>query len=219
MRNILLVALCATAASTAHGSLFGKSADKAAAPQPNFEEGWEYVTAGSTIKLAHVKSDARLTMPQVSYGTGSQQQAITAHKDAFSSKGFWRVEVENAERGMPVKCGTQIRLINSDSDHSLHSHAAHKSPISGQQEVSGFDGRDAGDMWTVECSQGAWRRESPVLFRHVDTEKYLVSLPNKKYRQPIVGHIEVSAAKKADSNAHWMALEGFYFKNPQQSKT
>ncbi|KAI9476953.1 hypothetical protein LPJ78_000914 [Coemansia sp. RSA 989] len=208
MRNLLLLALCA--ASTAHGSLFGKS-DKPAAP--SFEEGWEHVTAGSTIKLAHVKTDARLTMPQVSYGTGSQQQAITAHKDAFSTKGFWRVEVEGAERGVPVECGRAVRLINSDSDHSLHSHAAHKSPISGQQEVSGFDGRDAGDMWTVECS-GTWRRESPVLLRHVDTGKYLVSLPNKKYHQPISGHIEVSAAKKADSNAHWMALEGFYFKAP-----
>ncbi|KAJ2454366.1 hypothetical protein EV183_001612 [Coemansia sp. RSA 2336] len=208
MRNILLVALCA--AGAAHGSLFGKT-DKPAAT--SFEEGWEFVTAGSTIKLAHVKTDARLTMPQVSYGTGSQQQAITAHKDAFSTKGFWRVEVEGAERGAPVECGSRVRLINSDSDHSLHSHAAHKSPISGQQEVSGFDGRDAGDMWAVECS-GSWRRESPVLFRHVDTSKYLVSLPTKKYHQPIAGHVEVSAAKKADSNAHWMALEGFYFKSP-----
>ncbi|KAJ2356814.1 hypothetical protein GGF43_001837, partial [Coemansia sp. RSA 2618] len=174
------------------------------------EEGWEHVTSGSTIKLAHVKSNTRLTMPQVSYGTGSQQQAITAHSDAAATKGFWRVEAGGAARGQPVACGTNVRLINSDTDHSLHSHAAHKSPISGNQEVSGFDGRDSGDMWTVQCEGATWVRESPVSLKHVETGKFLMSLPSKKYRQPISGHLEVCAGK-SDSNAQWMAMEGYFF--------
>ncbi|KAJ1855980.1 hypothetical protein GGH12_003035 [Coemansia sp. RSA 1822] len=178
---------------------------------PELEKGWEHVTAGSTIKLSHVKSNARLMMPQVSYGTGSQQQAITAYSDAAATKAFWRVEVEGSTRGQPVACGSQIWLINSDTDHGLHSHGAHKSPISGNQEVSGYDGRDTGDVWTVECSQETWLRETPVVFKHVDTGKYLLSLPNKKFRQPITGHQEVCAGKSADSNAQWMALEGYYF--------
>ncbi|KAJ1728624.1 hypothetical protein LPJ61_003933, partial [Coemansia biformis] len=157
------------------------------------EAGWEYVTAGSTIKLAHAKSGARLTMPQVSYGTGSQQQAITAQADASLTTALWRVEpAAGALRGEPVACGAQVRLVNSDTDHSLHSHAGYKSPISGGQEVSGFDGRDGGDMWVVECDGRAdlWRREAPVYFKHRDTKRYLQSLPSKRYRQPIDGHQE-----------------------------
>ncbi|KAJ1843180.1 hypothetical protein LPJ70_003500 [Coemansia sp. RSA 2708] len=206
MRVGLATVLWTASACTA--SLFGS---KPAEPAPaTFEAGWEHVTSGSSIKLAHIKSGARLTMPQVSYGTGSQQQAITAQADAATTKALWRVEDEQA-RGAPVACGARVRLINSDSDHSLHSHAAHRAPISGAQEVSGFDGRDAGDLWTVECDGGLWRREAPVHFRHVDTRQYLVSLPSKKFRQPISGHQEVSAAAKADTNAQWMAVEGYYF--------
>ncbi|KAJ2795412.1 hypothetical protein H4R20_005886 [Coemansia guatemalensis] len=210
-RVTALVVLAASATSVI-GSIFGGSA-----PQTNaeaLEKGWEYVTTGSTIKLAHVKTDTRLTMPQVSYGTGSQQQAVTAQGDASLTKALWRVEPLDAEeRGAPVACGSRLQLINSDSDHRLHSHAAHRSPLSGNQEVSAFDGRDDGDVWTLEClkAEKLWRRETPVYLRHVDTGKYLASIPSKKYRQPISGHQEVSAGKKPDANAQWMALEGYYF--------
>ncbi|KAJ1820123.1 hypothetical protein IWW57_006221 [Coemansia sp. S610] len=202
-------------ACCSHASLFGGSSKSAARDQPLddvVEEGWEHVTSGSTIKLSHVKSDTRLVLPQVSYGTGSQQQAVTAHSDASSTKNFWLVESETP-RGTPISCGEKVRLVNSDSSHNLHSHSNHKSPISGAQEVSGFDGRDSGDLWTVECLKDkvAWRRLEPVYLKHVETGWYLQSLPSKKYGQPIVGHQEVSAAKKADSNAQWMALEGYYF--------
>ncbi|KAJ2812526.1 hypothetical protein H4S07_001342 [Coemansia furcata] len=197
-----------------HGhALFGsKPATKDQALDDVVEEGWEYVSSGSTVKLAHVKSDTRLMLPQVSYGTGSQQQAVTAYTDISSTKNLWLVESESP-RGARIACGEKIRLVNSDSSHNLHSHGNHQSPISGAQEVSGFEGRDSGDLWTVEClkDKEAWRRLEPVYFRHVETGWYLQSLPSKKYRQPIVGHQEVSAAKKADSNAQWMALEGYYF--------
>ncbi|KAJ1998808.1 hypothetical protein GGI04_004841 [Coemansia thaxteri] len=219
-----VLTLVALAAGTGEALLFGsKNSDKetAAAAEggaAGIEEGWEFVTHGSTIKLGHVKSDSRLILPQVSYGTGSQQQAVTAHSDASSTKGFWVVEGgdgDSVERGRPVGCGEQIRLVNSDSNHSLHSHSGHKSPISGAQEVSGFDGRDSGDLWVVEClgkGQQAWARERPVYLKHVETGWYLQSLPSKKYRQPIVGHQEVSAAKRPDSNAQWAALEGYYYR-------
>ncbi|KAJ2782798.1 hypothetical protein H4R18_002070 [Coemansia javaensis] len=215
-----LPALAALAA-LGSGSLFGgggSGSSGGGSGGARLEAGWEWVTAGSTIKLAHAKSAARLTMPQVSYGTGSQQQAITAQPDAALTAALWRVEPERGvERGAPVECGARVRLVNSDSDHSLHSHSGYKSPISGAQEVSGFDGRDGGDIWTVECLQGAelWRREAPVHLRHSDTGRYLQSLPAKKYRQPIAGHQEVSAAPKPDSNAQWVAMEGYYFARPK----
>ncbi|KAJ2864438.1 hypothetical protein GGI22_001727 [Coemansia erecta] len=200
------------------------SATAAASDTAGIEEGWEHVTSGSTIKLGHTKSSARLTMPQVGYGTGSQQQAVTAQSDASLTKTFWNIELAETEndeaslpplRGSQIPCGAQIRLINSDTSHALHSHGNHKSPMSGNQEVSGYEGRDTGDFWTVECADKKakfWLREAPVYFKHVETGMYLQSLPNKKYRNPIAGHLEVSAGKKADANAQWMALEGYYFR-------
>ncbi|KAJ2157630.1 hypothetical protein GGF46_004375 [Coemansia sp. RSA 552] len=222
----VLTAFIALGAGGGMGSLFGWDSDADTSTlQAVLEKGWEHVTAGSTVKLAHVKSGTRLTLPQVSYGTGSQQQAITAQGDASTTKGLWRIEVDDvALRGSPIACGSRLRLVNSDTDHSLHSHSAHKSPISGSQEVSGFDGRDNGDLWTVECIEKdarTWLRETPVHFKHVDTGKYLASLPNKKYRQPIVGHQEVNAGSQPDSNTQWMALEGYYFarRTPAASTT
>ncbi|KAJ1939467.1 hypothetical protein FBU59_004112 [Linderina macrospora] len=205
MRAFVLALALPLAAAQFFGS-------KSTEPEVTFDEGYEYVTAGSTIQLSHVKSDTRLTLPQVTYGTGSQQQAITTQTDKASSHNFWRVQVAGAERGEPVQCGSDVRLVNSDSKFLLHSHDGHKSPISSNQEVSGYDGKDEGDVWVVECvKEKLWRREAPVVFKHKETGKFLQSLPSKKYRQPIVGHQEVSAGKKADSNAQWKALEGYYF--------
>ncbi|ORX71941.1 hypothetical protein DL89DRAFT_265648 [Linderina pennispora] len=187
----------------AAAQLFGSRPSE---PQVTLEEGYEYVTAGSTIQLSHVKSDTRLTLPQVT------QQAITTQADKGSSHNFWRVQVAGVERGSPVECGSDVRLLNSDTQFLLHSHDGLKSPISGNQEVSGYDGNDDGDVWVVECTkEKLWKREVPVVLKHKATSKYLQSLPSKKYRQPIVGHQEVSAGKKADANAQWKALEGYYF--------
>ncbi|KAJ1826613.1 hypothetical protein LPJ73_008967 [Coemansia sp. RSA 2703] len=206
-----LLLILSGGAQTATASLFGGKKTTEPVVENVVTPGWEHVTSGSTIKLGHGKSTTRLTLPQVSYGTGSQQQAITAFTDTMTTRALWLVEQPDTLRGTPIACGSEVRLVNSDSGHSLHSHAAHKAPISGAQEVSGFDGRDSGDMWVVECTTDMWMRESPVYLKHVETGQYLQSLPNKKYRQPIVGHQEVSGGKKPDANSQWIAMEGYYF--------
>ncbi|KAJ1878441.1 hypothetical protein H4R99_000331 [Coemansia sp. RSA 1722] len=203
-----------TGALAVHASLFGGSSNsksEAADARAKLSSGWESVTVGSTIKLAHTKTLTRLQLPQVSYGTGSQQQAVTSFGDTQTTKGLWLVEQPHKARGSPIICGSSVRLVNSDSGHSLHSHESHRAPISGAQEVSGFDGRDTGDLWTVECDGDRWLRETPVYLRHEETGKYLQSLAGKKYGQPISGHQEVSGGKKPDTNAQWTAMEGYYF--------
>ncbi|KAJ2719406.1 hypothetical protein GGI07_005232 [Coemansia sp. Benny D115] len=218
MHSSALLLVLAVLAHVGSASLFGSSKKQAADDQgPSTVElaaGWEYVTSGSTIKLSNPKTNTRLTLPQVSYGTGSQQQAITAYTDASSTKALWTVEqAEPGHRGQPIACQSQVRLVNSDTQHSLHSHANHKAPISGAQEVSGFDGRDSGDLWTVECAKGMewWGREQPVYLRHVETSGYLQALASKRYRQPISGHLEVSCSAKRSDAAQWVAAEGYYF--------
>lgn len=55
----------------------------------------------------------------------------------------------------PVRCGQTIRLRHYMTGKHLHSHTGFTSPLSGQQEVSGFAGEDDG-----ECRQQCWMAEA-----------------------------------------------------------
>jgi hypothetical protein len=58
----------------------------------------------------------------------------------------WLGETDGA---VPWASGTHIRLIHVPTDHALHSHAGFVHPqwTMGQQEVTGFLGRDDNDLW------------------------------------------------------------------------
>jgi dolichyl-phosphate-mannose--protein O-mannosyl transferase len=100
-----------------------------------------------------------------------------------------------------------VRLRHANTHGYLHSHL-HQSPLSRQQEVSCYDGRDSGDNWKVEClntNDKIWLRESTVQFVHEDTNAYLSSFANHQFGQPIPGQLEVAASKYASKNSQWMA--------------
>ncbi|OLY79081.1 Stromal cell-derived factor 2 [Smittium mucronatum] len=164
-------------------------------------------------------------MPGVNYGTGSRQNAVTgADEPTFSNTNFVVMtrKTQVLSRGAGVKCGSVVRLKLSGENLFLHSHKAFESPLSGNQEVTGFEVLDSGDEWQVECiaaenkekstEDNLWLREMPIKLKHVDTGKYLQMLPNKAYDRPISGHLEVSCAKAPEKNNHvFIAMEGFYF--------
>ncbi|CEP11811.1 hypothetical protein [Parasitella parasitica] len=183
---------------------------------PEIQEGFEQVTCGSTIKLANKASGYRLHSHGVTYGSGSGQQSVTGFPNADDGNSFWIVEAASGKvcsRGEPVPCGSSIRLKHANTQGYLHSHL-HQSPLSKQQEVSCYDGKDSGDNWKVEClSSGdkVWNRERPVQFVHVDTYSYLSSSSSHQFGQPIPGQLEVAAARSASKNSQWMAQEGVYF--------
>jgi dolichyl-phosphate-mannose--protein O-mannosyl transferase len=107
----------------------------------------------------------------------------------------------------PVPCGAAIRLRHTNTKGYLHSHL-HSSPLSGQQEVSCFDGNDGGDDWLVQCvdsSQEFWLREQPIQLVHVDSSTHLTCSPQHQYGQPIPGQLEVATAKSSSKNTHWVA--------------
>jgi dolichyl-phosphate-mannose--protein O-mannosyl transferase len=76
----------------------------------------------------------------------------------------------------------------------LHSHL-HRSPLSGNQEVSAYgeSGKgDSGDNWKVVLpSSDHWRRGEPIQLQHIDTSLWLTS-PDRKYQNPIPGQREIA---------------------------
>lgn len=99
-------------------------------------------------------------------------------------------------RGQPIKCGSTIRLLHNTSGKLLHSHL-HVSPLSSQQEVSGYnEPGDSNDDWEVVCEEGEteWRREQPIGLKHTETNTFLTSEAGYRFGHPIPGHLEVACA-------------------------
>jgi dolichyl-phosphate-mannose--protein O-mannosyl transferase len=123
-------------------------------------------------------------------------------------------------RGQPVACGSLIRLMHVATGVYLHSHL-HSSPISMQQEVSGFNEQNAGDDWKIVCVQGShsyWMRDADVRLSHGETSKYLHAAKEYQYRHPIPGQLEISAVSSSGKNTLWQAAQGFYYSdNPIMS--
>lgn len=131
--------------------------------------------------------------------------------------------------GAPIKCGDVVRFEHVDTGKNMHSHLF-RSPLSGQQEVSGFgDGGngDTGDNWQVLCdspSDRFWERYSPVSLMHVDTKKYLSTAAAHRFTQqncggncPIMDQTEVSAGSKRDGSSKWLTDQGLYFPTKDSS--
>ncbi|KAI8087341.1 MIR motif-containing protein [Thamnidium elegans] len=143
-------------------------------------------------------------------GSGSGQQSVTGFPNADDSNSYWIVEAASGhfcKRGDAVPCGSSIRLKHANTQGYLHSHN-HQSPLSKQQEVSCYDGKDTGDNWKVTCSQSGdktWVRENQVQLIHEDTGAYLSSFTTYQFGHPIPGQLEVAGARSSSKNSQWMA--------------
>jgi dolichyl-phosphate-mannose--protein O-mannosyl transferase len=77
----------------------------------------------------------------IAYGSGSGQQSITTHGAKDDQGGLWILkEGQNlpiCEAGQEIKCGDIIRFQHLHTGKNLHSHLF-KSPLTNNQEVSGF---------------------------------------------------------------------------------
>lgn len=189
------------------------------------------VTCLSSVKLTHGQSSYKLHSHSVNYASGSGQQSVTGFPDADDSNSLFRVkpmykpdgEVNACtHRGQAIKCGSVLRFQHVNTGNFLHSHAAHKSPISQQQEVSAYDGQDTGDNWEVICSGKYWMRDESIKLKHIDTGRFLFSSKDFSYRHPIPGQLEISAVDEGRArNANqisWKTQEGVYFSdNPIMS--
>jgi len=177
-------------------------------------EAVQSVTCGSITKLFNPYYEVRLHSHDIKYGSGSGQQSVTGTKESEDHNSNWRIKGtpnKSCKRGESVKCGDQIRLEHVSTRRLLHSHHF-SSPLSSQQEVSCFGDEgegDTGDVWTVVCDSGIWRRDDRIMFKHVDTDVYL-GVSRLTYGRPIHGQHEVIGVQRMDTTAKWVAKEGVF---------
>ncbi|XP_024384044.1 stromal cell-derived factor 2-like protein [Physcomitrium patens] len=174
------------------------------------------VTHGSVIKLMHLRTKYRLHSHDVPYATGSGQQSVTAFPGVEDSNSYWRVQIVDEdhehEQGDVISNGALVRLQHARTRKWLHSHE-HRSPITGNLEVSAFGGdeqSDSGDYWKLEIEGkgSVWTLGQQVRFLHVATNGYLHS-HNKKFSQ--LDQQEVCGVTRKNSDNLWTAAEGIYF--------
>lgn len=187
------------------------------------EEPVKVVTYGSTIKLEHVASAHRLHSHDVSYGTGSLQQSVTAISLTGDSNSFWIVKEaqDDAQKlaGTTVRCGDVVRLQHLNTAKNLHSHN-HQAPMNSDYEVSAYASMhkgkwaygDVADNWVLECvsGKGDWKRFDQVRFKHEEMGSYLSASTRLKFGNPIPDHLQISGAKRKNANTLWKTNEGFY---------
>ncbi|GAX86581.1 hypothetical protein CEUSTIGMA_g13989.t1 [Chlamydomonas eustigma] len=127
------------------------------------------VTCGSTIKLAHAVSKARLHSHEVAYSRGSQQQSVTGFPSSDDSQSYWVVHGPKEDPCIPggtFKKGSALRLQHTVTRKWLHSHQFH-SPLTQNQEVSAYGSdneSDGGDVWFLEWESKAkvWKQDGKV---------------------------------------------------------
>lgn len=193
----------------------------------------EYVTCGSIIKLKHTEkgksyylsSDERIS-PQ-----GNDQQLVTASPESDNMTTFWIIRESHqnpspCQTGTKIPYGSKVRLQHLESGVNLHSHQK-RSPLSGQQEVTGFGENgegDTGDDWVVNAKSNTngsddkyWRIGSNVQLMHFDTKVYLGSSEQAVFNAqncgrgcPIMNHLEVFGRRSADSFTTWRTDTGIF---------
>jgi len=142
----------------------------AAAPAP-----CNALTYGSTIKLQHIKTGARLHSHGSNYPGGSRQQQVTCFHGSDDND-WWLVKAGHGapQQAGDVPEGAVIRLEHVATRRNLHSHNISAHTQAGQQnppqkEVSCFgnDGNgDANCNWRIFYNQDG--DESALRFQHVN---------------------------------------------------
>lgn len=172
----------------------------------------QFVTCGSVVKLQHGATGFFLHSHEIPYGSGSGQQSVTAFPGFQDANSYWRVWSKTCDAGKQIADGDVISLEHAATKRMLHSHL-HQSPLSSQQEVSCYEGRDTGDFWKLKTTGGAkvWKKGAPVQLEHTDTGLYLSSNARHRYGDPIRGQQEVACSReKGGKNAEWSAQLGIY---------
>ena len=142
---------------------------------------------------------------------------------------LWLIKEADGETpcktGEKILTGTKIRLMHLNTGANLHSHNV-RSPLSNQQEVTGFgeggEG-DRGDDWTVLADdvkrRGTtyWEKDQVVYFRHADTDKFLGCAKDAQFTRqncghncPMMNHLEIFGRTKPDAFTEWKAETGIF---------
>ncbi|MFJ3310265.1 C1 family peptidase [Streptomyces sp. NPDC086549] len=106
------------------------------------------VQHGDVIRLEHLPTRRNLHSHAGFPSPVTAQQEVTCFGEVGVGDGNdnWRVDVDG---GGTWDADRVVRLIHVPTNVALHSHAGFSDPrwTMGQQEVTGFDGRDPNDLW------------------------------------------------------------------------
>ncbi|WP_338786163.1 MIR domain-containing protein [Metabacillus sp. FJAT-53654] len=108
----------------------------------------EVVKHGDVIRLEHVltKRNLHSHSGHPSPVTGQQEVTCFGSDGQGDNNDNWRVEFVG---GGLWSAQRRVRLVHQNTNHALHSHLEHSHDkwTAGQQEVTGFGGRDDNDWW------------------------------------------------------------------------
>lgn len=116
------------------------------------------VLNGQLVRIEHLETGLNLhSHGNIRSPATSQQEATCfvqhAHKGGIGdSNDNWRVEIHQPDPMNPsgLTQATQFRLIHVNTNHAFHSHNGYFSPVTQEQEVTCFSGRDNNDLWQIE---------------------------------------------------------------------
>ncbi|MES1918529.1 hypothetical protein MHBO_000489 [Bonamia ostreae] len=180
------------------------------------------VTYGSVIKLQHQKSNYLLSANEAHWGSGSNQQIVTAM--AGDERTTWQVfssRKDSKKQGEPIRCNSNINFVHTKFKCYLHSHPI-ESLLSNGLQVSCHKPHDYNDDFFVFCKGKYWTTETPVKIKHEKTgrylstdQKYVFGSNNCGQNCPILRELEVFGKTKGDYE--WIANQGLFF-NEQKSE-
>jgi dolichyl-phosphate-mannose--protein O-mannosyl transferase len=166
---------------------------------------------GAVIKLKHCATGHHLHSHNLNYGHSgsSRQQQVTAY-GGTDDNDYWVIKVAHksaSQRGLPVRHGDIIRLEHLLTRRNLHSHGGFPSPVTGQQEVTGWGTNGEGDLndnWQVEVEGGGvWKAGTRVRLIHVVSNHALHSHAGYTHSQWTHGQQEVTGYSGRDDNDFW----------------
>ncbi|MDM7854662.1 hypothetical protein [Cellulomonas alba] len=102
------------------------------------------LASGDAVKLRHVATGRWLTSRAGTRSPVTGQQRVDTDAVPTDDDATWRIEVDG---GGTWTAGARVRLVHAASGAALHSHQHPVAP--GQNEVTGFAGRDQNDWWSV----------------------------------------------------------------------
>lgn len=192
-------------------------------------EDTDYITCGSAIKITHSESDGKdyvLSSNTHRMNGGSGQQLVTSSPHLHKTTSLWLVREGNGQEpcttGEKIPYGSRIRLSHLTTESNLHSHDV-RSPLSNQQEVTGYGSTgqgDTGDDWIVQPFRGSskyWEKGQYVHFQHAETGVYLGSTTQAQFTSrncghncPVMDHLEVFGRNAKDAFTKWVSNVGVY---------
>jgi C1A family cysteine protease len=175
------------------------------------------VRYGATLKLRHASTGCSLHSHPVNYGhpASSGQQQVTCFAGADDND-LWRIkgpdgQPPNYRSGEPIQHGDVVRLEHVVTRRNLHSHTGFPSPVTGQQEITGFGDSgigDGNDDWRVEVDGGGrWDAGKTVRLIHVPTDVALHSHSGWSHPVWTMGQQEVTGYAGRDYNDLWFASD------------